>query len=54
MTNNKQQTAKIILLLMIIILIVWAVKNNKFKTTEHRVTDSTIYWNGERLINESP
>jgi hypothetical protein len=54
MTNNKQQISKIILLLMIIILIVWAFKNDKFKTTEHRVTDTVIYWNGERLINESP
>ena len=55
MTNNKQQTAaQIILLLMIIVLIVWAFKNDKFKTIEHRVTDTTIYCNGERLINESP
>ena len=50
--DTKQKWAKFILLLMIIILIVWALKNDKFKTIEHRVTDTTIYWNGERLINE--
>ena len=54
MSNNKQTPQKIILFLMIITLIVWAFKNDKFKTKEHRVTDTIIYWNGEKLINESP
>ena len=52
--NNDKQTPKIILFVMIVILIVWAFKNDKFKTKEHRVTDTIIYWNGEKLINESP
>ena len=54
MSNNKQTAAQIILFLMIVTLIVWAFKNDKFKPKEHRVTDTTIYWNGEKLINESP
>ena len=54
MSNNKQTAAQIILFLMIVTLIVWAFKNDKFQTKEHRVTDTTIYWNGEKLINESP
>jgi hypothetical protein len=54
MSNNKQTAAKFILFVIIVILIVWAFKNDKFKTIQHRVTDSVIYWNGETLINESP
>ena len=54
MSNNKETAAQIILVLMVIILIVWAFKNDKFKPKEHRVTDTIIYWNGEKLINESP
>ena len=54
MSNNKETAAQIILFLMVIILIVWAYKNDKFKPKEHRVTDTIIYWNGEKLINESP
>ena len=54
MSNNKQTAAQIILFLMIVTLIVWAFKNDKFQPKKHRVTDTTIYWNGEKLINESP
>ena len=54
MSNNKETAAQIILFLMVIILIVWAFKNDKVKPKEHMVTDTVIYWNGEKLINESP
>ena len=54
MSKNKPSTAEFILFLMVIILIVWAYKSDKFKTMEHRVTDTIIYWRGEKLINESP
>jgi len=54
--SEIKQTSKFIPLvgIIFILLIIWLSKNNEKKTSEHIVTDTIIYWNGEKLINESP